>query len=63
MKKKKKKVSKFLIEQKMPLHEKANVWVIECDKKILWVVGMRTDERYKILSSTKRFLMLSTDKK
>jgi tRNA(Ile)-lysidine synthase len=53
---KKKKVSKYLIEQKMPLHEKELVWVIESDKKIIWVVGKRADDRFKVNAATKRAL-------
>jgi tRNA(Ile)-lysidine synthase len=53
---KKKKVSRYLIDQKVPLHQKEKIWVLECDKKIVWLAGMRLDERFKIRSSTRQIL-------
>jgi tRNA(Ile)-lysidine synthase len=53
---KKKKVARFLIDNKMSRTDKEKIWVIEADKKILWVVGMRIDDRFKITPRTKEVL-------
>jgi tRNA(Ile)-lysidine synthase len=55
---KKKKLSKFLIDQKIPLHEKEHIRVLECGKRIVWITGMRLDERFKVKNSTEQVLVI-----
>jgi tRNA(Ile)-lysidine synthase len=47
-----KKVSDFLIDQKVPLHHKKSIYVLESNNEIIWVVGLRTDNRYRIGAKT-----------
>ena len=49
-----KKVSDVLIDQKIPKHVKENIWVLESDNEICWVVGVRSSEKFKMESGTSR---------
>jgi len=52
----KKKLSDFMIDSKIPLNLKERVMVLESDGEIVWVVGHRLDDRFKITSETKNCL-------
>lgn len=58
----KKKLSKFFIDRKIPLTEKEKIWVIESNKKIIWVIGQRIDDRFKITEKTKGILEIQFNK-
>lgn len=55
---KKKKVSRFLIDNKVPATQKEKILVVEMNKKIIWIVGKRIDDRFKVTDKTKRILQL-----
>ena len=55
---KKKKISRFLIDNKVPVTEKEKILVVEMNKKIVWILGKRIDDRFKVTDKTKRILQL-----
>ena len=55
---KKKKVSKVLIDMKVPLHEKEHIWVVESKGRILWLAGYRADERCRVMPGQQQVLKI-----
>lgn len=54
-----KKVSDLLVDMKVSLPEKQRQFVVLSGEDIVWVVGRRVDERYKIDSSTEHVLRMT----
>ena len=53
-----KKVSDFFIDSKLSLPEKENVWILANGEQVVWIIGHRLDDRYKITPATKHILKL-----
>lgn len=57
----KKKLSKYFKDEKMSLIEKSNQWVLVSDNQIVWVVGKRQDDRFKITEKTNNKLQITVE--
>lgn len=53
-----KKISDFLNEQKIPTSKKEEQLVLTYRNKIVWVVGLRIDDRFRITNNTKKVFEL-----
>ena len=53
-----KKLSDFFVDQKVPVPEKERIWILATGRKIVWIMGHRIDNRFRITDQTKRVLLL-----
>ena len=54
----KKKLSKFFKDEKFSLIEKENTWLLCSENQIVWLVGKRMDDRFKLTENTQTILKL-----
>jgi len=53
-----KKLSDFFIDEKFSLPKKEQTWLLANGEEIVWIVGIRLDDRYKITSATRNILIV-----
>jgi len=57
-----KKLSDFFADAKIPLPDKKMVWILESAGNILWVIGLRIDNRYRVTLATRNILQITVCK-
>ena len=50
------KLKQYLINEKVPLGERDQVWLAADGSHIMWVVGYRQNQAYQVTDKTKRIL-------
>jgi tRNA(Ile)-lysidine synthase len=58
---KSKKISKLFKDEKLSLIEKENCWLLCSNNQIVWVVGIRQDERFKITNTSNKILKIELE--
>ncbi|EJW99025.1 tRNA(Ile)-lysidine synthetase [gut metagenome] len=53
-----KKVSDYLTNRKFSIFQKERQWVLCCGEEIIWLVGERTDNRFRINENTRRICLI-----
>lgn len=57
----KKKLSDYFVDIKLSVLEKEKIWLLtDANDQILWVIGYRIDNRFKVTNSTKKILKISS---
>lgn len=56
-----KKVSDLFVDEKIPLLEKSSVLILESGGKIVWIVGIRIDHRFRVKNKTKKLYLLEVN--
>ena len=55
----KKKVSKYFKDEKFTLFQKQDTWILESNKQIVWIIGHRADERFKVENTTQTTIKIA----
>jgi tRNA(Ile)-lysidine synthase len=54
-----KKLSKYFKDEKFSLLDKSSAWILCSENQIVWVIGKRQDERFKVTETTTRILKIN----
>ena len=49
-----KKLSDYFTDEKLSPVDKENIWLLCNNNDIIWIIGHRTDNRYRVTSKTKK---------
>ncbi len=58
-----KKLSDYFIDEKLSVVAKEKIMILESDGKIVWIIGERFDDRFRVTERTSRVLVLRVQSK
>lgn len=56
-----KKISDYFKDQKLTKFEKEDAWILESNAQIIWVVGYRMDDRFKVTDESTKILRITAN--
>lgn len=57
----KKKLSDFFVDQRLSVEEKKQIWLLLSDGRVVWVIGKRSDDRFRVDETTRSVLKIRCD--
>lgn len=57
-----KKISDILIDKKVSVHKKKNIWVLKSNDEIIWLIGYTINDNFKITNKTNRYCSIKINK-
>ncbi|UXP30635.1 tRNA lysidine(34) synthetase TilS [Reichenbachiella agarivorans] len=57
-----KKLSDFMIDEKIPVNLKERLLIFESNQNIIWIAGKRIDDRFKITDQTKKVFIIKQER-
>ena len=54
-----KKLNRFFIDRKIPREERAAIWMLAEKQEIIWVIGHRISEGYRVTDATENVLQVT----
>lgn len=54
----KKKLSKYFKDEKLSIIDKENIWILFSGEEVVWIIGKRADERFKVTENTTNILKI-----
>lgn len=58
----KQKLSDYFVNNKMSLNDKAGTWLLCDENRIIWIIGHRMDNRFRITTTTKNVLLVEVSR-
>jgi tRNA(Ile)-lysidine synthase len=58
-----KKLSKFFKDEKLSIPEKENIWLLCSRNEVVWIIGIRMDDRFRVNEASENILFIELTKK
>ena len=56
-----KKISDFFIDEKLSIPQKENQWILYSGNDVVWIIGLRIDDRFKVMHESKNILRINIE--